>query len=161
MELARNMLKAKEMPNEFWGDAAACAVYLLNRVMTKSVQGMTPQEAWSRMKPCVSHLRVFGSITYSNVPNEKRGKLDDKSEKCILVGYSENSKAYHLFNPISKKIIKSRDVHIKKEESWKWNVDDQKQKSITINVEDDEGAQVAEPESVESSSSSSNSSSSD
>ena len=87
---------------------------------------MTPQEAWSGIKSCVSHLRVFESIAYSHVPDEKKGKLDDKSKKCILVGYSENSKAYRLCNPISKKIIISRDVHFNEEESWKWNDADQK-----------------------------------
>ena len=41
---------------------------------------------------------------------QKRGKLDDKSEKTIFVGYSERSKAYKLYNPITKKSIISRDV---------------------------------------------------
>ena len=74
---------------------------------------------------------MFGSIAYSHVPNEMKGKLDDKSKKCILVGYNENSKAYRLYNPISKKIIISRDVHFNEEESWKWNVAEQKHKSIS------------------------------
>ena len=160
MELARSMLKAKEMPNEFWGDAVTCAVYLLNGAATKSVQGMIPQEAWSGIKPCISHLRVFGSRAYSHVPDEKRGKMDDKSEKCILVGYSENSKAYSLYNPISKKIIITRDVHFNEGESSKWNVADQKQKSISVNIEDEEGAQGAKPEGVEPLSSTSSSPSS-
>ncbi|KAL0558905.1 hypothetical protein IC582_003491 [Cucumis melo] len=94
MEMVRSMLKAKNLPNEFWGDAVACTVYILHRAPTKSVPGMTPYEAWCGEKPSVSHLRVFGSIAYSHIPNQLRGKLDDKSEKCIMVGYSENSKAY-------------------------------------------------------------------
>ncbi|TYK05177.1 integrase [Cucumis melo var. makuwa] len=85
MEMARSMLKAKNLPNEFWGDAVACTVYILNRAPTKSVPGMTPYEAWCGEKPSVSHLRVFGSIAYSHIPNQLRGKLDDKSEKCIMV----------------------------------------------------------------------------
>ncbi|KAA0053129.1 integrase [Cucumis melo var. makuwa] len=84
MEMARSMLKAKNLPNEFWGDAVACTVYILNRAPTKSVPGMTPYEAWCGEKPSVSHLRVFGSIAYSHIPNQLRGKLDDKSEKCIM-----------------------------------------------------------------------------
>ena len=34
----------------------------------------------------LGHLRVSGSAAYVHVPKEKRGKLDDKAEKCILVG---------------------------------------------------------------------------
>ena len=45
MELARSMLKAKKLLHQFWGDAVTCAIYILNRASTKSVQGITPQEA--------------------------------------------------------------------------------------------------------------------
>lgn len=79
-------------------------------LLLKECKGITPEEAWSRRKPCGSHLRIFGSICFSHIPHGKRGKLEDKSEKCILVGYSENSKAYKLYNPINKRIIISRDV---------------------------------------------------
>jgi hypothetical protein len=37
------------------------------------------------------------------VPDSKRVKLDAKSLKCILLEVSEESKAYKLFDPISKK----------------------------------------------------------
>ncbi|KAI5336607.1 hypothetical protein L3X38_015875 [Prunus dulcis] len=121
MELARSMLKAKAMPNRFWAEAVACAVYLLNHASSNSVEGKTPQEAWSGLKPCISHLRIFGSIAYSHIPDETRRKLDDKSEKCILVGYSEKAKAYKLFNPLTNKIIVSRDVKFNEEEAWNWS----------------------------------------
>lgn len=37
-------------------------------------------------------------------------KLDDKSVKCVLLGVSEELKAYTLFDPNTKKIIVRRDV---------------------------------------------------
>eukprot|EP01018_Ginkgo_biloba_P039467 Gb_17388 [translate_table: standard] len=61
-------------------------------------------------KPFVSNLRVFGCTAFVHVPDEKRQKLDDKSHKCILVGYSESSKAYRLWDPSQRKIVISRDV---------------------------------------------------
>lgn len=85
------MLNAKTMPNIFWAEAVACIVYFLNHVSYKSVQDMAPQEAWSGHKPCISHLRVFGSVACSLVPNEIRRKLDYQLEKCAFVGYSEKS----------------------------------------------------------------------
>ena len=57
------------MPIEFWAEAIDCAIYLSNRCPTRSVQEKTPQQAWSRKKPTVSHLRVFGSIAYAHVPD--------------------------------------------------------------------------------------------
>ncbi|KAG6384136.1 hypothetical protein SASPL_156064 [Salvia splendens] len=46
--------------------AVTCAVYLSNRSPTRSVWGMTPQEAWSGRKPGIAHLRVFGSKAYAH-----------------------------------------------------------------------------------------------
>jgi hypothetical protein len=40
---------------------------LSNRCPTKGLNNMTPQEAWSRRKPIVSHLKVFGSIGYVHI----------------------------------------------------------------------------------------------
>ena len=39
-----------------------------------------------------------------------RKKLDAKRKKCIFLGYSEESKAYRLYDPKAKKILTSRDV---------------------------------------------------
>lgn len=47
-----------------------------------------------------------------------RKKLDHRSGKCIFIGYSEESKAYRIYNPITKNYIISRDVEFKEEEAW-------------------------------------------
>ncbi|GJX67573.1 retrovirus-related pol polyprotein from transposon TNT 1-94 [Tanacetum coccineum] len=84
LNMVRSMLKSKKMPKEFWAEAVDCAVYLLNRCPSKSLDNKTPQEAWNGLKPTVSHLRVFGSIAYVHVPSQKRSKLDDRSEKHVI-----------------------------------------------------------------------------
>jgi hypothetical protein len=43
---SRSMLKAKGVPGWFWGEAVNIAVYVLNRCPMKSVDDMTPFEAW-------------------------------------------------------------------------------------------------------------------
>ena len=48
-------------------------------------------------------------------------KLDIKGERCIFVGYSEQSKAYKLYNPITKRTIISRDVKFLEDAEWIWN----------------------------------------
>ena len=121
--MARSMLKGKNLPNVYWAEVVSFAVYILNRSPTKIVRDMTPQQAWSGKTPSVSHLKVFGCISYAHVPRETRRKLDDKSEKCIFIGYDEPSKAYRLFNPITKKVIVSRDVVFKEDKSWDRNID--------------------------------------
>nr|GEZ39774.1 retrovirus-related Pol polyprotein from transposon TNT 1-94 [Tanacetum cinerariifolium] len=51
VEMARTMLKSKELPDNFWAEGVAAAVYLLNISLTKSVWNMTPYEAWYGNKP--------------------------------------------------------------------------------------------------------------
>jgi hypothetical protein len=77
-----------------------------------------PQEDWSGTNLNVAHLRTFGCIAYAHVPSELRKKLDDRSEKCIFTGYSETSKAYRIYNPITKKLILSRDVQFLENQFW-------------------------------------------
>ena len=52
--------------------------------------------------------------------DSKRKKLDDKSFQCVLLGMSEESKAYRLYDPTSKKIVVSRDVVFEEDECWDW-----------------------------------------
>ena len=69
------------------------------------------------MRYSVSHFKFFGCVAYVDVPEEIRRKIYDRSEKCIFVGYSEQSKEYRLYNHITKKLIVTRDVKFQEEKS--------------------------------------------
>jgi transposase InsO family protein len=56
--MARSLLKSMGVPSRFWGEAVSTAVYLLNRAPTKSVQHMTPYEAWHGKKPS-AHIWLY------------------------------------------------------------------------------------------------------
>jgi hypothetical protein len=120
LDMVRSMLKSKGMPKEFWAEAVQCAVYVQNRCPHAAVKDQTPQEAWSGYKPTVSYLKVFGSVAYAHIPNQRRTKLDDKSKKLVFIGYDEKAKAFKLFDPIGKKVIASRDVQVNEESAWDW-----------------------------------------
>jgi hypothetical protein len=93
------MLNEKNLPNYFWVETIASAVYIMNQTPTVIVHGMTPEEKFINKKPDVSHLKVFSYIAYMHVPNEKRSKLDPRADKCIFIGYSLKQKGYRCFNP--------------------------------------------------------------
>ena len=93
MEMARCMMHEKGLPKRFWAEAANTAVFLLNRLPTKAMQGKTPFEAWYGYKPFVQNFKVFGCICFTHVPKVKRDKLDKKAEVGICIGYSTTSKA--------------------------------------------------------------------
>ena len=110
METARSLLHHAGLPLTFWAEAVSTAVYVRNRSPTSSLNGKTPYEVWHNEKPNVSHLKVFGCDALVHIPAEKRTKLEKKSMKCIFVGYPSGSKGYKLYNPETKKMIRSRDV---------------------------------------------------
>ncbi|KAJ4820349.1 polyprotein [Rhynchospora pubera] len=145
VELARSMLKSKNLPNLFWAEAVATAVYLLNLSPTKAVMNRTPYEAWFERKPIVSHLRIFGCVAYTLVNSHSRKKLDAKSEKCIFIGYCIQSKGYRLYNPETQKIIISRNVMFDENTSWRWNSEGA-EASISLPDDEDEGSKEPQPE---------------
>ena len=62
-------------------------IYLLNRLPTNALKGITPFEAWHDYKPDLNHLRVIGSISYKTTNRYNLKKLNDRVEKYILFGY--------------------------------------------------------------------------
>ncbi|KAJ3701279.1 hypothetical protein LUZ61_004984 [Rhynchospora tenuis] len=135
LDMVRSMLKSKNMPKEFWAEAVQCAVYFQNRCPTASLEKMTPQEAWCGVKPAVSHLKVFGSVAYAHIPDQRRTKLDDKGKKLIFIGYDERSRAYKLIDPATNKIHISRDVQDNEEGVWCWNSMEEKSHDVEKEVQ--------------------------
>ena len=114
------MLKAKQHPGEFWGEAVTTAVYLLNRSSSKSIGGKTPYELWTGSTPGVQHLRTFGCIAHMKLTTPNLKKLDDRSRRTIFVGYEAGSKAYRLFDPSTRCIHINRDVVFDEAAQWYW-----------------------------------------
>jgi hypothetical protein len=114
------MLKAKGLPRWFWGEAVNVAVYVLNRCPTKSVDGMTPFEAWHGRKSAVHHLRTFGCIVYVWNTTPQLRKLEDRGRKMIFVGYESSSKVYHAYDPITKRVHVTHDVVFDEQAQWDW-----------------------------------------
>lgn len=93
--MERSVIKAINFPNYFLGKAivhSVYIVYIVSRTRTNNVRGKVPQEAWSGIESSVSPFIIFGCISYAHVPSELREKLDNKSEKCIFIGYNEQSR---------------------------------------------------------------------
>ena len=81
-------------------------------------QDTIPKEAWSGTKTSFTHLRIFGSVSFAHIPDELKIKLDKKSEHCIFTGYSEQHKAYKLYNLVNKKVVVRRDIKLIEDKCW-------------------------------------------
>ncbi|GJV21596.1 zinc finger, CCHC-type containing protein [Tanacetum coccineum] len=121
MSTTRCMMKATEMPQDFWAEAVRHAIYILNSVPTKALEDITPYEAIKGKKPNLKDLRVFGCIAYAKVPSQHLTKLDDRSIRMVYLGNEHGSKAYRLFDPTTQRICVSRDVKFKEDEKWDWS----------------------------------------
>nr|GEU81061.1 retrovirus-related Pol polyprotein from transposon TNT 1-94 [Tanacetum cinerariifolium] len=151
LNMVRSMLKSKKMPKDFWAEAVDYAGYLLNQYPSKSLDNKTPQEAWNGMKHTVSLLRIFRSIAYVHILSQRRSKLDDRSKKHVFVGYDKQSKGYKLYNPVTRKVVVSRDVDFNEEGSWDWSVEENERYEFLPMTDEEEtgelGDKVQQPES--------------
>lgn len=128
MNMTRCMLKEKRLPHSFWGEAVSTACYVMNRSPTGKLNKV-PEAIWCGHTPSVKHFRVFDCVCFRHVADQKRKKLDDKSEPMIMVGY-HTAGAYKLYNPITKKITASRDVTFAENNCWEWENRNYKKKSM-------------------------------
>ena len=111
---ARAMLKAAGMPLRFWAEAVHTAAYIRNRVPKARLGNITPYERLLKTKPDISHIRTFGCLAWKVTPEEKRRKLDDKAEKCVLLGY-EDGGIYRLWNIQEQRVQRSTNVYFQED----------------------------------------------
>lgn len=102
VEMARSFLKEMNLPMMLWGQAVRHSVYVLNRLPTRSLSDQTPYKAWTGPKPNIGHIRTFGCVTHMKVPYAHTKKLDDRSMKVINLRREPGTKAYRLYDPVSK-----------------------------------------------------------
>ena len=80
---------------------------------------ITPENVFTGKTLEVNHFRIFGSLAYCRIPEEKRKKLDQTVEKGYLAGYSENAKAYRIYLPGSRKVVVRRDVKFMEDKAFR------------------------------------------
>ena len=126
------MLKAKDLPRELWGEAVSTAVYILNRSLTKDLQGLTPHEKWTGRKASVDHLRNFGCIVHVKDRRRHQSKLEDRSKPMIFIGYELGSKAYKCLDPVNLKVVISQDIIFEETKRWTWSTQGENTTPLTF-----------------------------
>jgi hypothetical protein len=102
IEATKAMIHDHNLPMILWAEASMTTVYVQNKSPHQILKNMTPEEAFTGVKPEVGHFRIFGFPVYFHIPKEKRTKLDPSGRKGTFVGYSESSKAYRIYIPGQK-----------------------------------------------------------
>ncbi|GJR08268.1 putative ribonuclease H-like domain-containing protein [Tanacetum coccineum] len=110
IEAARTMLADSFLPNTFWAEAVSTACYVLNRVLVTKPHNKTPYELLTGKIPIISYIRPFGChVTILNTIDHL-GKFAGKSDEGFLVGYSLQSKAFRVYNLVTKRV--EENLHI-------------------------------------------------
>ncbi|RDY03371.1 hypothetical protein CR513_13054, partial [Mucuna pruriens] len=110
IERVRCMLSEARLPKNFWGEALYIAVHVINLSPIVALNIEVSDKIW------------FGKDAFVHVPKDERSKLDMKSRQCIFIRYGHDEYGYRMYDPIEKKLVKSRDVQFMKDETIK-NID--------------------------------------
>ncbi|GJY98287.1 retrotransposon protein, putative, ty1-copia subclass [Tanacetum coccineum] len=103
--MVRSMMNLTTLPLSFWDYALESATRILNMVPTKKVD-KTPYELWYGKVPNLSYLKVWGCEAL--VKRDTPDKLEQRSVKCIFIGYPKETMGYYFYFPPENKIVVAR-----------------------------------------------------
>lgn len=86
------LLAKASMPIKYWDEAFRTSVYLINRLPTTSLRGVSPIEALFKIPPQYNTLKTFGCSCYPNIKDFNKHKLQFRSIESTFIGYSLNHK---------------------------------------------------------------------
>ncbi|KAD2804590.1 hypothetical protein E3N88_37967 [Mikania micrantha] len=87
----------------------------MNRTLAERVK----YRVWRGKYVSYNHLRVFGCKAFVHIPKDERSKLDVKTKPCIFLGYGQDEFGYRLYDPVSKKLVRSREVVFMEDQTLK------------------------------------------
>ncbi|GJR05146.1 retrovirus-related pol polyprotein from transposon TNT 1-94 [Tanacetum coccineum] len=88
-------------------EAIATACYTQNRSIIIPTYEKTAYHIINDRKPSIKHLHIFGCTCYLTRDGKNLDKMKEKGDPCILVGYSTQSKGYHIYNKRTRLIVES------------------------------------------------------
>ena len=103
--MARALLRARDLPEDFWELALRHACFLTNRLPfdRKGIFQPDPYSIWTGRTFDYSRIRIFGSKCYVMHTDNKKD-FRSKAQTGIYVGHAENSNSYLVYIPTKNKI---------------------------------------------------------
>ncbi len=110
--MVRTMLCAAKLGDEWWYWALDTAVYIWNRVVGKATFNKTPYELIhpQQHKPLYKHFRRFGCLARVLNQTSNIKALADRAVDCMFIGYCGTTKQWLVYNPLTKKVMKTKQV---------------------------------------------------
>jgi hypothetical protein len=147
---SRSMRAGSKLPSALWKEIVRTAVYLLNRTPRWQYYWKTPYDrfhtyvahkdgvAVEHRKPNQAHLRVYGCKAYAMTTDalKKANRLQRFNPRAwigYLVGYNSTN-VYRIWNPITNKVIITRDVIFNEQETFNGNLESLKDDMLHIKL---------------------------
>ncbi|GJU26616.1 retrovirus-related pol polyprotein from transposon TNT 1-94 [Tanacetum coccineum] len=108
------MLIFSKTPEFLWAEAIATACFTQNCSIVHTRYNKTTYELIHKRKPNVQYFHVFGSICYPTNNRDDLGRMKQKADIGIFIGYSESSRGFCIYNRRTKKIMET--IHVKFDE---------------------------------------------
>lgn len=74
------------------------------------MDGKVVEEVWTGNPVDYNNLRIFGCPAFVHISSDERSKLDPKSKGCTFIGYTKGVKGFKFWDPVSRKVVLSRDA---------------------------------------------------
>ena len=106
------MLQSAKVDLRYWGEAFMYAIHIRSVTLISGLKDLIPYKAWTRCKPDVSHLRIFGLLGQAYIPKQvRKRKLKSRAVKVCLLGWqTDKAKGYQLEDLENNKLIALQDV---------------------------------------------------
>lgn len=88
------MLSESGLSVKFRSEAAATAVYLINRSPSSAIEFRIPEEVWTSALPDLGGLRRFGCLAYVHSSD---GKLNPRENRDIFTDYPDGIKGFKVW----------------------------------------------------------------
>ncbi|GJW04796.1 retrotransposon protein, putative, ty1-copia subclass [Tanacetum coccineum] len=105
LDMVRSMMNLTTLLLSFWDYALEFVARILNMVPTKKVDKI-PYKLWYGKVPNLSYLKVWGYEEH--VKWDTPDKLQQRSIKCIFIGYTKETIGYYFYFPPENKIVVAR-----------------------------------------------------
>ncbi|KAD2804123.1 hypothetical protein E3N88_37500 [Mikania micrantha] len=110
VETGLTLLAQSHVPPHFWQFAYDTAVYLINRMPSRSNSSLSPFQHLFKHPPDYSFLRVFGSQCFPHLRPYNAHKMEFRSTPCVFLGYSSQHHGYRCLDPETDRIYIARHV---------------------------------------------------